>query len=222
MTNYNPQQSTKSASSMSSRTAIWFLLGFAVATLDSTPTANSFAVVPTSPVRRAPALYSSYDLEDEVARRLAKAKEVLARSKEKLEQKEAAATNGANVANGANGANGDAPNGSVPFFAAKEAPAKDPNRRDKIVKNKDEKTGLVTADGEKMAEMSENEDWERRSLFEVFENNLEENEDVYSEATQALRERDVAASIWNLRKRMQQQDYMKIFDKRNFFIGEDN
>jgi len=206
--------------------SIWFLLSVAIIALDGTPTASSFAVVPMGSSVRAPMLplyakkpgpsyagwtnsESSYDPEDEVKRRLAKAKEVLARSKEKLEKKEAAEEE-------ASGESSD-----VPFFAAKEAP-KDPNRREKMLKATDEKTGLVTADGEKMAAMSENEEWERRSLFAVFENELEENEDVYSDATKGLRERDVAASIWNLRRRMKVTDYLRIFDKNNFFIGEDN
>jgi len=80
---------------------------------------------------------------------------------------------------------------------------------------------LVTADGEKMAKLSEEEPWEYRSLLDVFENERDVNEDVYSKASQQLAQRDVAASIYNLRKELKTEDYRKIFDKRNRFIGED-
>jgi len=108
---------------------------------------------------------------------------------------------------------------SLPFFAARstvEAPVK----RQAVTKTINEQTGLITTDGEKMAQYSEQEEWERRPLSEVFENELSDDDDVYSQASQQLAQRDVAASIWNLRKELQQGDYQRIFDKRNRFIGE--
>lgn len=102
----------------------------------------------------------------------------------------------------------------TPFFAQRSV------NRDRVVKSKDDETGLITADGEVMAAISEQEDWEMRSLSEVFENETDESGDVYSLASQQLAERDVAASVWNLRKQLQTDDYLKIFDKRNRFIGE--
>ena len=80
----------------------------------------------------------------------------------------------------------------------------------------DENTGLFTTDGDKMAELSEEEEWESRPLLEVFESEIEDT------SSSVLNERDVAASIFNLRKTLQMEDYRKIFDKRNRFIGEDN
>ena len=71
--------------------------------------------------------------------------------------------------------------------------------------------------GEKMASMSEGEEWASRSLLEVFN-----NEEVQRSSDHKLAERDVAASIYNLRKQLQMEDYKRIFDKRNRFIGEDN
>lgn len=168
-------------------------------------TESSSSSTPSSP--------SSYDPEEEMKRQLAKAKEILAKSKAKLEEKEKKMEEEKEKEKA----------GPVPFFASKQKPLSDPDqRRDRVIKAKDEKTGLVTADGEKMAAMSEEEEWEFRSLLEVFENEMDENEDVYSEASQQLAERDVAASIWNLRKQMKTEDYLKIFDKKNRFIGEDN
>lgn len=109
---------------------------------------------------------------------------------------------------------------NLPFFASKKA-RKNPKRREQLAKTINEQTGLIQADGEKMAAMSEQEEWEYRTLLEVFENQITENADVYSAANQQLAQRDVAASIWNLRKTMQNSDYQRIFDKKNFFIGED-
>ena len=172
-----------------------------------------------------------YDPEEEVKRRLARAKEVLAKSKAKLDSKAFAAAAAAavdkkkrNTSKGAADDNDDAVEADgppLPFFAA-QTKAKDPNRRNSIIKNKDDKTGLVQADGEKMAIMSEAEDWEFRSLLDVFQNELVEDEDVNSAASRQLANRDVVASIWNLRKAMKTEDYLKIFDKKNRFIGEDN
>ena len=79
-------------------------------------------------------------------------------------------------------------------------------------------SGLITTDGDLMAAMSEEEDWELKSLMDVFE---DENDD--GDATsKLLADRDVAASIFNLRMSMHNGDYRRIFDKRNRFIGEDN
>ena len=102
----------------------------------------------------------------------------------------------------------------TPFFAERSV------NRDRVVKSIDVNTGLITADGEVMAAISEQEDWEMRSLAEVFDNEMSENGDVYSAASQQLAERDLAASVFNLRKHLQTEDFLKIFDKRNFFIGE--
>mmetsp|Transcript_11998 Transcript_11998/g.20342 ORF Transcript_11998/g.20342 Transcript_11998/m.20342 type:complete len:100 (+) Transcript_11998:332-631(+) len=93
--------------------------------------------------------------------------------------------------------------------------------REGVIKSRDEKTGLITTDGEKMAQLSEDEKWEERSLNEVFQSEVGEAEDVYSMAAQQLADRDVAMSIFNLRKSMMNEDYRAIFDKKNRFIGED-
>lgn len=104
---------------------------------------------------------------------------------------------------------------TLPFFAKLSVDRKS------VVKAVDEKTGLITADGDAMAAISEQEEWEVRPLYEVFKSEVGEKEDVYSIASQQLAQRDVAASIWNLRKNLQKEDYQRIFDKRNRFIGED-
>ena len=149
------------------------------------------------------------DVESQISQGLKRARQVLEKSKAKLAAQEEAR----------NTANGGDDKANVPFFAQTR---KNTVSREGVVKSTDEKTGLITADGEKLAAISEEEDWEFRSLFEVFENEMTENEDVYSAASQQLASRDLAASVWNLRKQLQTDDYQKIFDTKNRFIGEDN
>ena len=151
---------------------------------------------------------SSSPIDDDISRLQLKARQLLEKSKAKLaakEKKEAAAAAAAKPKDP-----------SLPFFASTV------RSRDSVIKSRNEETGLITADGERMAAISEQEEWEVRSLYEVFENEIKENEDVYSLASQQLAARDVAASIFDLRKKLQTDDYKAIFNKRNPFIGEDN
>ncbi|CAJ1957068.1 unnamed protein product [Cylindrotheca closterium] len=144
------------------------------------------------------------NVDDEVSKQLARAKELLAKSKARIEAKELEAINKEK----------EEKSESVPFFAAKMASMDQDSRKTKFTKDKNEETGLSTFDGDKMVELSESEEWEVRPLSQVFEN---ENKDA---AENPLADRDVAASIFNLQKKMRTEDYMKIFDKRNRFIGE--
>lgn len=109
----------------------------------------------------------------------------------------------------------------LPFFAARDETSSTSQDKREIVLKSQNEDGLITVNGDEMAKLSENETWESRPLAEVFENELKEDEDVYSIATQQLGGRDVAASIWGLRKSMKTEDYQKIFDKKNYFIGDD-
>jgi hypothetical protein len=145
--------------------------------------------------------------DDEINKGLLRAKELLAKSKAKLAAKEASLKNPPNEKEE-----------KLPFFASTRKVAV--NRKG-VIKSKNAE-GLVLADGERMAALSEQEEWERRGLFELFESEIDNSEDVYSQASEQLASRDVAASIFNLRKTLQQEDYSRIFDKRNYLIGEDN
>lgn len=150
-------------------------------------------------------------MDDDIAKLQAKARTLLEKSKAKLAQKEQAL---------------EEEEETLPFFAAADASTSSSmspeDRRTSVTKSTDESSGLIRADGDKMAQRSEAEAWERRPLTEVFDNELEKEDDVYSVASQQLADRDVAASIFNLRQQLQTEDYQKIFDKRNRFIGEDN
>lgn len=110
----------------------------------------------------------------------------------------------------------------LPFFATKSFTASAVDSARKIKSKTD--TGEIIADGETMATLSKSEPWEVRSLDQMFaqearvdfDGNLVEEEDTSSK----LAERDMAASIYNLRKELQNADFRAVFDARNRFIGE--
>jgi hypothetical protein len=96
----------------------------------------------------------------------------------------------------------------LPFFAAAEN-----GKKEKVIKDKN-KDGAFTTDGDLMAKLSEGEEWESRPLLEVFQNEKEESPDSMNI------DRDIAQSMYNLQKSLRTEDFRKIFDKRNRFIGE--
>mmetsp|Transcript_9489 Transcript_9489/g.10535 ORF Transcript_9489/g.10535 Transcript_9489/m.10535 type:complete len:190 (-) Transcript_9489:211-780(-) len=149
--------------------------------------------------------------EDDIAKELAKARELLAETREQLDAMEYEEKR-----------NQPPINKETPFFAKAAATQKiaERSKRELVVKS-GKKDEVITVKGDEMAKLSEGENWEARPLGEAFENELNENEDVYSLATKQLAQSDVAARIWNLRKTMQTDDYKRIFDKKNRFIGED-
>ena len=190
----------------------------------TTCTSSSSPLHPPSTVL----LRATFDAEADVQQRLAYAKEMLAKSKEKLKRRE-------ENRNGISSSSkkSDADSGTLPFFAARSSSSKQrgtttdsaESRRKQMIKATNDETGLVTVDGAKMAALSENEEWEIRSVLGAFgTNNAEDiqNAEIYERATESLSDRDAMAQMWNLKKRMKTEDYEKIFDKRNFLIGEDN
>lgn len=156
--------------------------------------------------------------EDDIDRELAKARILLIEAKKQI----AAMDAGEEYVRPVEVAAHEETTTNVPFFAKlnDDNNSHAPSKREIVIKSRNE-DGLITVNGEEMAKLSEEEMWTARPLDQVFENELNEDEDVYALATESLRQRDVAASIFNLRKSMQPQDYQKIFDKKNYFIGED-
>jgi hypothetical protein len=152
---------------------------------------------------------------DAIDREVVKAKELLAKAKAQLKAMDDAAE----------AAPVEIEAAKVPFFAALNdgdggAQMKRDAKRNIVMKSKND-DGLITVNGDEMAKLSEEEGWSVRPLDEVFQNELDEEADVYSKMSQYFGKRDVVASIWNLRKTMQTDDFQRIFDKRNRFIGED-
>lgn len=164
---------------------------------------------------------SKYD--PEVAAQIRKARQLVRESKLKMEKERKAAAELAATVNGdTNGAAADRSKEEVadpaaaplPFFAAQGTSPE---------KIKSKTKGGVIADGEKMASLSKSESWEKRSLSQMFakekridfDGKLVENDDG-----KAIANKDVAMAIFNLRKQLQNDDFKKVFNSRNPFIGE--
>ena len=88
-------------------------------------------------------------------------------------------------------------------------------------------SGSIIADGETMTQISSTEQWSRRKLSEMFskESHLDYagksiDDQTIDKVGTVLADRDVVASIWNLRKTLQNEDFARVFDKRNRFIGD--
>lgn len=152
----------------------------------------------------------STEVNEEIAKQLERAKAALAVSKAKMEaqeQAEAGLLDDDEEEEKKEKSNDEA----VPFFAMN---AEDENgKKEKVIKEKNEDGGFTT-DGDLMAKLSEEEEWESRPLLEVFQN----EEEKTAEAMNI--DRDIGQSMYNLRKSLQTEDFMKIFDKRNRFIGD--
>jgi hypothetical protein len=151
--------------------------------------------------------------EEEIAQGVLRARALLEKTKAKLAAQ--AASKALSDANGGD----DGKTQALPFFASQSAGAVDDTQRREQVTKSTSATGLITIDGEKMAAMSEQEVWETRSLLDL---NSGDDGAGKSTASKRLADRDVAASIFNLRRHLQVNDYRKIFDTKNRFIGEDN
>jgi len=158
---------------------------------------------------------SRYD--PEIAAQIRKARQLVRESKLKMEKERKAAEVAATANGDTNGATADGSKeevASLPFFAAQGTSPE---------KIKSKTKGGVIADGEKMASLSKSESWEKRSLSQMFDKekridfdgNLVENDDGSS-----IAKRDVAMAIFNLRKQLQNEDFKKVFNTRNPFIGE--
>jgi hypothetical protein len=166
--------------------------------------AKSFHRAPTS-------VHSMPSMEDDMLRQIARAKELVKKSKAKLAAQEQAAQADAGAPDAAARAASDESFTSLPFFANA------PSKRDQVTKSTDG-NGLITIDGEKMARLSEDEEWEARPFDDVFKSESDQTKIV----NEALSERDVAASMYNLRVTLQNEDFKAIFNERNRFIGEAN
>ena len=74
-----------------------------------------------------------------------------------------------------------------------------------------------------MAALSKSEAWERRSLGQMFQKEKRVDFDgnvVEEDKERALSEKDLARNIFNLRRQLQDNDFKRVFDDRNRFIGE--
>jgi len=122
-------------------------------------------------------------MNDDVVRQLAKAKKLLELTKTKLAAEEEDKANN----------NNEEPQTSMVLEASTTTID---DKRTKVTKSTNEDSGLITTDGELMAVLSEEEEWEVRSLLDVFEDELE-----VSDVSKQLARRDAAGSIAAIRLR---------------------
>lgn len=163
--------------------------------------------------------YTKYD--PAVAAQIRKAKKLVSDAKKTIKKNEEAAAKAAAAADGETDDTTTEKEASkpspLPFFAAKTPDSKK-------IKSKTESGGII-ADGEEMASLSKSEAWESRSLSQMFESesgrdydgNVVEGADLNANK---VAERDIAMGIYNLRKKLQTEDFFKVFDKRNRRIGD--
>ena len=144
---------------------------------------------------------------EEITKQLERAKAALAVSRAKMEAQEQAEAGLLEEVKENKEKNEEE---NVPFFAMNSA---DTGKKEKVIKEKNE-DGLFTTDGDLMAKLSEEEEWEPRPLLEVFQNEKKKSPEAMNI------DRDIGQSMYNLRKSLQTEDFRTIFDKRNRFIGE--
>ena len=158
-----------------------------------------------------------------VAAQIRKAKQLLNDTKRKQEEK---AKEAAKVAAGAeseatSSGSKKEEKTKLPFFAARSFTSSAAQTSKKI-KSKTQ-SGEIVADGETMAALSKSEAWERRSLGQMFQKEKRVDFDgnvVEEDRDRALSEKDLARNIFNLRRQLQDNDFKRVFDDRNRFIGE--
>ena len=149
-----------------------------------------------------------------IAAQIRKARKLLRDAKQKMEIEEKQQQN----------ADESSTTAPLPFFAQQSFTATAIDHTQKI-KSKT-KSGDIIADGDTMTSLSNSEPWERRSLSDIgFESEARSDYDgnliaADEDVKRKLAERDLAASIYNLRKVMQNEDFRRVFDARNRFIGE--
>jgi len=185
---YN-SNSLKSKSFYAGLAMISCLLPSSDAFVPMSSTTNTF-IVQKSPLHTTLRMSST---DDDVSVQLAKAKELLAKAKAKLEE------------------------GEVKEKKDKKSSSSRDSKKEKVLKSTTD-SGSFTTDGDMMAELSEEEEWEMRSLLDVFEEEFP-NEDSERRATDK-KDRDIAMAMFNLRKRMFNDDYKKIFNSKDWRIGE--
>ncbi|KAL7508526.1 hypothetical protein ACHAXN_005600 [Cyclotella atomus] len=154
----------------------------------------------------------NYDFK--TAAQIRKARKLLRDAKKKMEEPKSEKVDG-----GVNGEVKEEKPASVPlpFFAAR------PPSAEKI---KSKTSSGIVADGATMTALSNSEPWELRPLNQMFvreprsdyDGNLISADD--SDKMGKLAEKDLARNILALKRELQNEDFKKVFDQRNRWIGD--
>lgn len=159
-----------------------------------------------------------------MASQIIKAKQLINDAKKKQKDQEEAAAKAAAAAESAGDDDVDDDTAEIetpkeqdkaklPFFASSAS---------RKIKSTTE-SGEIIADGETMASLSKSESWEKRSLSQMFDREARQDFDgntveVPQTDGKTLADRDIAASMYNLRKSLQLQDFKRVF--KGFIVGD--
>ena len=166
----------------------------------------------------------NYDYK--TAAQIRKARQLLKDAKKKIEDKQNQQQQiKESVINGSNATVISPAESPLPFFATRSTTALATQNTQKI---KSKTSSGIIADGETMSLLSKSEPWELRSLSQMFQKeprpdfdgNVVEEVNGKKGGSSALAERDLAMSIFGLRKMLQNDDFKRVFDPKNRFIGE--
>jgi len=162
--------------------------------------------------------YSGFD--PSVADQIRKAKQLINESKKKQKSQEEAAAKAAEEGTVEEDQAAASSAATLPFFANQSLTASAAENARKIKSTTE--TGEIIADGDTMASLSISEPWEVRSLTQMFEkeNHVDYDGNETDGDNGKWANRDVASSIYNLRKKLQTEDFRKVFDSKNWFIGD--
>lgn len=171
-------------------------------------------------------LYNLFEDEDDdlekydfkTAAQIRKARKLLEEAKKKMEATETVKIDGANgEAKGSKTESKKEETTVLPFFASRSS-----TPSAKKIKSKTN-SGIV-ADGATMTTLSDSEPWELRPLNQMFlrEPRSDYDGNLVSESSDGskLAEKDLARSIMNMKRQLQGEDFKKVFDQRNRWIGE--
>jgi hypothetical protein len=147
-----------------------------------------------------------YDFK--TAAQIRKARQLLKESKKKIEEKQQQ-LNGAKESESNIATETISP---LPFFATQ-------------TKIKSKTSSGIIADGETMSQLSKSEPWEYRPLSQMFDREPRADYDgniVQGENSggATLADKDLARNILALKKMLQNEDFKRVFDQRNRFIGD--
>ena len=158
-----------------------------------------------------------------VAAQIRKARKLLKDAKKKMDPPPSSTTNEQQQQTDEDTASSS----SLPFFAQQQQTSFTTKAITAAQKIKSKTpSGSIIADGAAMTSLSNSEPWELRSLSQIgFESEARSDYDgniveVDSGSTSSLADKDVAMSIYNLRKTLQNEDFKSVFNSRNRFIGE--
>eukprot|EP00956_Cyclotella_meneghiniana_P021138 scaffold38052_cov68-Cyclotella_meneghiniana.AAC.6 len=173
-------------------------------------------------------LYNLFDDDDnedddldkydyKTAAQIRKARKLLKDAKKKIEAELDDKINGATLNGSSKGKESSTP---LPFFASR-------NTSSTTQKIKSTTSSGIVADGATMTDLSNSEPWESRPLNTIFVNEPRSDydgnivmDDYAGERKSTLAERDLARNILALRRQLQDEDFQKVFNSRNRWIGD--